>query len=331
MAMEVERLGDGRSAACAVEISKANAISELRRTWSAVAFSQRALFAAAVLLLASASALRVQAQETGTTSVGATSSNAARQEALRAIPWNQIPAAERRQLQTVVKEASYFRRLPTRVIDCDPDLFTFLLQHPEVVVDVWQMMGVSKVTLQQTAAQAYRADDGAGTSGDVRFLYSNWGPDARNLAVVYADGGYDGQPFINPLRAESVLVLQSGAVRETNGRNYVSVRVDSFVRIHQVGIDLIARTVQPWINKTADRNFIDTLGFVSTFSQTAEKNPQGMQRLASRLRTVDEPTRGQLVNLCFRAAQRYAKDDGGPGSKPYVLAQQVELPVEVKK
>ena len=320
--MEVERLGDGRSAACAVEIVNVTGAK------SAVAFSQRALFAAAVVLLASASALSVQAQETGSTSVGATSSNAARQEALRAIPWNQIPPADRRQLQTVVKEASYFRRLPTRVIDCDPDLFTFLLQHPEVVVDVWQMMGVSKVTLQQTAAQTYHADDGAGTSGDVRFLYSNWGTDARNLAVVYADGGYDGQPFIKPLRAESVLVLQSGAVRETNGRNYVSVRVDSFVRIHQVGVDLIARTVQPWNNKTADRNFIDTLGFVSTFSQTAEKNPQGMQRLASRLRTVDEPTRGQLVNLCFRAAQRYAKDDGGPGSKPYVLAQQVELPVK---
>ena len=324
--MEVERLGDGRSAACAVENWKA------ARTRSRIAaIAQRMWSAATCCLLFAAGVLPVWAEETGTTTVGATSSNAARQEALRAIPWNQIPAADRRQLQTVVKEASYYRRLPTRVIDCDPDLFSFLLQHPEVVVDVWQMMGVSKVTLQQTAAQAYRADDGAGTSGDVRFLYTNWGPDARNLAVVYADGAYDGQPFIKPLRAESVIVLQSGAVRETNGRSYVSVRVDSFVRIHQMGVDLIARTVQPWINKTADRNFVDTLGFVSTFSQTAEQNPQGMQRLAARLRTVDEPTRGQLVNLCFRAAQRYAKDDGGPGSKPYVLAQQVELPVEVKR
>ena len=82
-------------------------------------------------------------------------------------------------------------------------------------------------------------------------------------------------------------MLQSGAVQETNGRNYVTVRVDSFVCIEQMGIELVAKTVQPWINKTADRNFIETLGFVSTFSQTAEKNPQGMQRLAARLQQVD--------------------------------------------
>jgi hypothetical protein len=257
---------------------------------------------------------------------GPTSDRTAREEAIRAIPWKQLAEPQRRKLQYVVQNASLYRRLPTRVIDCDPDLFTFLLQHPQVVVDVWQMMGVSKVTLQQVADQAYRADDGAGTTGNVSYLFANWGPGARNLAVIYADGAYDGKPFIKPLRAKSAIVLQSGAVQETNGRNYITVRVDSFVCIEQMGVQLVAKTVQPWINKTADRNFIETLGFVSTFSQTAEKNPQGMQRLAARLRTVDAPTRDELVSLCYRAAQRYAKDEAAMSAAPYVLAQRVEFP-----
>jgi len=265
------------------------------------------------------------AEPRATATAGATSHRAAREEAIRAIPWKQIDDAGRRQLQSVIQNASMYRRLPVRVIDCDPDLFTFLLQHPEVVVDVWQMMGVSKVTLQQTAANAYRGNDGCGTTGKVSYVYANWGPEAQNLAVIYGEGAYEGKPFLKPLRARSVMVLQSGAVRETNGRSYITVRVDSFVEIQQMGVELVAKTVQPWINQTADRNFIDTLGFVSTFSQTAEKNPQGMQRLASRLRTVDPPTRDELVHLCFRAAQRYAKDDSGPEQKPYVLAQRVEL------
>ena len=78
-----------------------------------------------------------------------------------------------------------------------------------------------------------------------------------------------------------------------------------------MGIEIIAKTVQPWINKTADQNLIETLTFVSNFSRTAEKNPQGMKRLASRLNTLDEPTRNQLVNLCFRTAERYAQRDNG--------------------
>lgn len=268
---------------------------------------------------------RAEAEPQSTAAAGATSQRSARDEAIRSIPWKQIDDADRRQLQSVIQNASMYRRLPTRVIDCDPDLFTFLLQHPEVVVDVWQMMGVSKVTLQQTSANAYRGNDGCGTTGNVSYIYANWGPEAQNLAVIYGEGAYEGKPFLKPLRARSVLVLKSAAVQETNGRSYITVRVDTFVEIQQMGVELVAKTVQPWINQTADRNFVDTLGFVSTFSQTAEKNPQGMQRLASRLRTVDPPTRNELVNLCFRAAQRYAKHEGGPTDKPYVLAQRVEM------
>ena len=281
------------------------------------------------LLVFAAPAQAVEPRIAATT-IGATSDRVARDDAIRTIPWKRLAEPQRRKLQNVVQNASMYRRLPTRVIDCDPDLFTFLLRHPEVVVNVWQIMGVSKVTLQRVSDQTYQANDGAGTTGNVCYLYSDWGQDAQNLAVVYADGAYDGKPFIKPLRARSVIVLQSGAVQETNGRSYVSVRIDSFVHIEQVGVELIAKTVQPWINKTADRNLIETLGFISTFSQTAEKNPQGMQRLAARLRIVDEPTRDELVQLCYRAAQRYAQDDQQPWIKPYVLAQRVDLSAEKK-
>lgn len=289
------------------------------------------LVAASLVLLLCCAAQSAAEPRTDATTVGATSQRSAREEAIRAIPWKQIADPQRRQLQSVIQNAGMYRRLPTRIIDCDPDLFTFLLQHPEVVVDVWQMMGVSKVTLQQTADNAYRGDDGCGTTGNVSYVFTNWGPQAQNLAVVYADGAYEGKPFLKPLRARSVIVLQSGAVQESNGRNYITVRVDSFVDIQQTGVELMAKTVQPWINQTADRNFIETLGFVSTFSQTAEKNPQGMQRLAGRLRAVDAPTRDELVHLCFRAAQRYAKNDEQPGDEPYVLAQRVDFPTTQAK
>src|SRR3989304_5292579 len=94
-----------------------------------------------VFLIATAAA----EPRTDATTLGATSERAARDEAIRAIPWKQLADPQRRKLQSVIRNSSMYRRLPTRVIDCDPDLFTFLLQHPEVVVDVWQMMGVSRV------------------------------------------------------------------------------------------------------------------------------------------------------------------------------------------
>ena len=241
---------------------------------------------------------------------------AARDEAVRAIPWKLMSPASRQTTQSILNNTSIYRRLPTRIIDCDADLFTFLLQHPEVVIDVWRVMGISQVALSKMPDGSYRGTDGAGTTGTVRYLFSNWGNGARNTAVVYADGAYQGPPFVTALKAQSIMLLRSSSVRETNGRRYVTVKVDTFVRIENLGIEIIAKTVQPWIAKTADQNLIETLTFVSNFSRTAEKNPDGMQRLAARLAAVDEPTRNQLVHLCFRTAERYARRDqaGATGS-----------------
>lgn len=239
----------------------------------------------------------------------ATSSRAAHDDAVRLIPWKQMSPASRNTAQFIVKNASIYRRLPTRIIDCDPDLFTFLLQHPEVVIDVWHVMGITQVSLEKSPDGVYRGTDGAGTNGSVRYLFSNWGANAQNLAVVYAEGAYTGAPFVTPLKAKSIMLFRSSGMQETNGRHYITVRIDSFVYVEQLGVEVIAKTVQPWINKAADQNVIETLTFVSNFSRTAEKNPQGMQRLAKRLNAVDEPIRNQLISLFYRTAERYAQRD----------------------
>lgn len=248
-----------------------------------------------------------QFTESGATD--ATSSRAALDDAVRLIPWKQMSPANRNTAQFIVKNASIYRRLPTRIIDCDPDLFTFLLQHPEVVIDVWHVMGITQVSLEKSPDGVYRGTDGAGTNGSVRYLFSNWGANAQNLAVVYAEGAYTGAPFVTPLKAKSIMLVRSSGVQETNGRHYITVRIDSFIYVEQLGVEVIAKTVQPWINRAADQNVIETMTFVSNFSRTAEKNPQGMQRLAKRLSAVDEPTRNQLVSLCYRTAERYAQRD----------------------
>jgi hypothetical protein len=256
----------------------------------------------------------------------ATSSRAARDEAIGSMPWKQMSPANRRLAQGIINDASIYRKLPTRIIDCDADLFTFLLQHPEVVIDVWRVMGVSQVALTRGPDGIYHGTDGAGTTGTLRYLFCNWGQEAQNVAVVYADGAYSGAPFITPLKAQSVMFVRSTGVRETNGRSYITVRIDSFVRVEQLGIEIVAKTVQPWISKTADQNLIETMTFVSNFSRTAEKNPQGMQRLATRLNTLDEPIRNQLVALCFRTAERYTQQ-GPATSTGAIFVQRGEVAV----
>ena len=76
------------------------------------------------------------------------------------------------------------------------------------------------------------------------------------------------------------------------------------MRFDRPATELVARTLKPLIVRTADHNFIETMRFVSLFSRTAETNPDGMQRLASRLESVDAATRREFALACHQTAAR---------------------------
>lgn len=235
----------------------------------------------------------------------ATSDDGARKEAIDAIPWRQLGQAEQRAVQHIVHNASIYRRMPTRVIDCDPELFNFLGQNPEVVTEVWRMMGVCNLRLERAGPDIYRVTDTDGSAGTVRFLETSWNEGAQNSALIYTEGTYHGKPFPRAIKARSISLLRSGSVVETNGRPYITARLDSFVLIDRLGVELVAKTVQPLLVSTADHNFSETMKFVATFSKTAETNPAGMQRLADKLDTLRPETRAGMVSVCHSAAQRY--------------------------
>ena len=232
----------------------------------------------------------------------ASSSRSTRNSAAKAIPLAKLDPADRAEVAAVVKNTSIFRRMPVQVTDCDPHLYLFLVQHPEVIVDIWQVMGISKVQLERTGENTFAADDGSGTTGTIKVCYAS-----QDTHVFLAEGSYQGPLSERLLKAKCVLVLKSGYVQETSRRWYVTSRLDAFIQMDNVGLELVAKTFQPLINKSADFNFAETAGFVSHVSKTAESNPAGMARLANKLDGIDEPTREELIELSNQVAQRAAE------------------------
>jgi hypothetical protein len=225
------------------------------------------------------------------------SGKALREEALRSIPFAKLDRQVAHEIHTVVTKPSVFRRLPLQTVDCDPRMHYFLLNNPEVVVNIWQVMGITKVQMVRTSSTTYDANDGCGAVGNIRVAYSD-----HESKVIYCDGTYSGPMVSKPVRAQCVLVLRWGHMQETNGRYYVTTRCDSFIRMENLGLDLIARTFQPIINKSADMNFAETAGFVSTVSRTSEVKPDGMAKLGQKLTNVAPETRQQFVQLTQQVA-----------------------------
>lgn len=262
--------------------------------------SRRSLLSSAAALAASCAAPPAFAARRDE----ADTSAQAREEAIRSLPLNTLTAETRRKLMAVIERPSIYRRLPHQLIDCDPSMFMFLIRNPEVVVNIWQVMGVSNMTAERTGRYAWKGNDGQGTVCDIELVYGT-----DDLHVLYSDGCYEGSLLKHKLTGRCVLVLKSAQGQASNRRLLVGNRMDVFLQIDNQAADVVARTLSPWVGKVADANFHESCFFASKLSQTAEQNPQGMQRIVERLNNIEPPVREEFAKVAAAVQQRAALRD----------------------
>ena len=236
-------------------------------------------------------------------STSASTSRHARDEAVRAIPMQRISPENRRKVQLVLNDTSLYRRLPTMTVQCQPALFTHLVQNPDTLVQIWHQLGISNVQLVRTGKDSFRMADNVGTVGSLKIVEQKCDQQAQNRLVLYAEGQYEGKPFKRPVRAQCVLLLRSGSTTETNGKPYVAARLDTFVRIDRASLELFARALHPLVGQSADRNFADTMQFIGSMSQAAETRPDSVARLSHSLSEISADRRQQLADLCYHCAE----------------------------
>ncbi|MCA9262193.1 MAG: hypothetical protein KDA60_00030 [Planctomycetales bacterium] len=232
---------------------------------------------------------------------GATTNRNARRDAAQSIPlWNMTPDMQQR-IRAVLDKSTIYRRLPESQIDCDPDLYLFLMRNPDVVVDIWRIMDATQINLKRVAPFRYEAADGAGTTSTVELVYGT-----EDIHVFFGEGVYDGPLLRRPVNGRSVVVVRTQYSQDAQGRPQISSVLDMFLQIDHLGVDALAKTFQPFFGKYADYNFTETSRFLSRLSLTAEKNPDGVQRLAHRLSELPEPVRMEFASVASRIDGRTA-------------------------
>lgn len=232
----------------------------------------------------------------------ADTSRSARESAVQTIPFERLDTDARNKVNWVLANTSVFRRMPARVVQSDPDLYLFLVRHPDVVVNVWEVLGMSRLSVRQAGPDLYQVSDDAGTTGSLEFLYR--GADTH---VAYVEGIYKGGTLTRQIHGRGLMVLKSGYMRQEDGRYYVTSRLDAFLNVEPGGVEFLTKTFQPMVGKVADLNFTQAVGFLGSMSRTAEVNNRGMQRLAKRLVRVQPDVRDQFAALANQVSQRAAQ------------------------
>lgn len=234
------------------------------------------------------------------------------QEAIRSIPFNELTPETRARIERVVGSPSLYRRMPVEQIDCDPDLYLFLVRYPEVIVNIWKLMEVTNVTVQRTGPFSVKTFDGANTNSKIELVYGT-----RDTHVIYGEGVYEGPLFRRKVTGRCVLLLRSGYGRGQDGRSKISNQLDMFIQIDNVGAEFVAKTLHPMVGRTADLNFSESAGFVERLSEAAETNADAVRRLSDRLKDVEPTIREQFARLAAVVSERSAAAQAGaaPGEQ----------------
>ena len=262
-------------------------------------------------------------QEKGTSNVSC------RLEASNAIPYHALRPDVARQIHSVVNNPSIYRRMPVCAVDCDPEMFTFLVRNPDVVTAIWERMGITELSLGRLGPYTFQSTDGMGTTCTFQLVCGS-----PQLHLYYGSGYYEGNLLKHRISGRSVMLLRSLQRTTGEGMTVMVNTLDVFVTLDNGTVDLAAKTVSPLFVKAADENFLTTSKFLSQLSRAAGRNAEGMHRLSDQLTGIDHQVRSQFVSVVDRVAAgaaqqhvatvRYAQTSGSDGGNVVLMPHAVD-------
>lgn len=227
----------------------------------------------------------------------------ARRRAAETVPLQRMTESHRTLAAHALRTATLFRRLPTEVVTCDPALLELVLTRPELMVDLWRTLGISRLALDPTGPGQWRLADGYGTEGQVRLLLHER-YDRGGLLVFHGRGGYTGPLTPRRLTGSCLVVLRyASAEPDPLGRPRQTVQIDAFLDVDGLGLEIVTRTLEPLIVRSAAMNLHEISLFVTQFAAAAERNPAGVERLTGRMARTTAADRGLLARLATGTAR----------------------------
>ncbi|MBX3422265.1 MAG: hypothetical protein KF752_11985 [Pirellulaceae bacterium] len=234
------------------------------------------------------------------------------------IPLGQLQEHHAAEVRDVVNNPSFYRQMPPRMMNCDPQLLTYLIRRPEVMVNIWEMIGITNIQAQRTGTNTFYANDGAGTTCNCELIHSS-----DSVHIYYGTGNYEGILAPRPITGRVVCVVHSRPQPNPQAHSGFLVQgtMDVFMKVDNLGADLLTRTLGPLVGKVTEHNYDETSRFVCQLSEFCAANPGASQQIAGQLSVRDETAGREFSQIAARIAMRKHALRSNP-QQPSRLAQQ---------
>jgi hypothetical protein len=225
-----------------------------------------------------------------------------KRNAIKKIPFDDLSPLVRRRLSAVIQNHTVYYQLPTQAIFCDPEVYQYFLEHPDLLVGLWETLGISQLTLRETDVDRYNLLESSGTAAEVGLLYRS-----TSCCIVYAKGEYKNPITNRKIEGETLLILHSRYARNIENEPIIVCKLDVFIKIDNIGADILVKLFSTTLGKIADGNFEQTLGFVSHVSDTSAISAKAVKKLTKSVKNVREEVRNDFEDVVDRVSLRAAR------------------------
>lgn len=214
------------------------------------------------------------------------------QRAKAGLPLNAMTAENRQRALKVIENCNQFRRLPQLQYAADPAIYTYLLQHPDVAVSTWRVMGISRFEMWQTGPMEYEAQATDGSEGLADVLLRD-----DNNCIFICDGSYNNPLLPKPLQAAAVVWFRHKFSPGPNGAPLVTQEADVFVSFPSQGLSTVAKVLTPVTNAMMDRNVFEVSLYASLMSRAVRNEPEWVIQVAEQMEGVLPQRTAELVSI----------------------------------
>lgn len=219
-----------------------------------------------------------------------------RKQAISELPLSELTSDSVAKVNDILNNMSMFRRLPTLSFEVDPDVYNYLLRHPDVTVATWRAMEISKFQLNQVQPNCYDADAGDGSVGRIEVLRQT-----PTETLIHCDGAFKSPLLPRPIIARALMRLHTSFTKEADGRVIGTHSGDVFVEFPSQAVETVARVISPVSHSIADRNFKQISLYAHLMTQAMARHPGWIEMIGNKLTGVTAQDRQQFLEVSARS------------------------------
>jgi hypothetical protein len=200
-----------------------------------------------------------------------------------------LPIGQRTRLEAIAQAAAVSTRVEADPFPARPEVFRFLLDHPEFATRVTRVLKIARYRIWREA-DGLHLDDGWGAIG--RFDVVHATPRTR---VMHARGVYR-KALLPDIHGEAVVSIEYTVRPGADGTGLIAAVVTGFVKLDSGFLSVATRLATPLAQAKADR---EARGLVKVFAKVLRATAEQPAELLERLAREPDVDPGELA--AFRA------------------------------